>query len=80
MSFYNFNASFPLSVCLLLSARTYCFPAWQSLGLTKEWKAVEGGIVWALLARLTVNHVYEDAEGHSEDHVFASFSLERPIH
>ena len=65
-----------LSVPLLLPVRTYCFSAWQSLGLTKGWKAVEGVILWASVARLAANHLYEHTGGQREAHDSTLNSIE----
>ncbi len=62
--------------CLLLSVRTYCFSAWQSLGLTKGWRAVKGVILWASVARLAANHLYEPTGGQREAHDFSPTSAE----
>lgn len=61
---------------LLLPVRTYCFSAWQSLGLTKGWRAVEGVILWASVARLAANHLYERTGGQIEAHEFSPTSVE----
>lgn len=69
--FYPFCLVPSPCTCLLLPVRTYCFSAWQSLGLTKGWRAVEGVILWASVARLAANHLYEHTGGQREPHDFS---------
>lgn len=62
---------------LLLPVRTYCFSAWQSLGLTKGWRAEGGVILWASVARLAANHIYERAGVQREAHDFSLTSIDQ---
>lgn len=77
---YSFTLSFSLIpsyfIHLFLPVRTYCFSAWQSLGLAKGWGAVEGVILWASVARLAANHFYESAGVQKESHGFSLTSIE----
>ena len=71
-----FSSSILPCICLLLPFRTYCFSVWQSLGMTKGWRPVEGEILWASVARLAANHLYEHAGGQREAHYFSLASIE----
>lgn len=73
--FHTFSLIASSCICLLLAVRTYCFSAWQSLGLTKGCGAVEGGMLWASVARLAANHFYESTGGQRETHDFSLTSI-----